>query len=107
AGPFSFVADRAGLRRRRRMGWRDLDGGRARTTREAGLLRQLAADRRARWTAARESGLSPVRAPASGGLSVLGIARALPGQHSARYHRPSHSGTDPRDAVIHSNQGEI
>ena len=51
-GPWAPVllvaaAHRAGIRRRRRMGRRGADGGRARAAGQARLLRQLAADRRA------------------------------------------------------------
>ena len=61
-GPWAAVllvaaADRAGLRRRRRMGRRRADGGRARAAGQARLLRQLAADRRAGRTAAVDRGV--------------------------------------------------
>ena len=105
AGPAGRAADRAGIRRRRRMGRRGADGGRACAAGPARLLRQLAADRRAGGTAAVDHRLFPVFADAGGGVPVVGLARAVSAQHPAGGRRPAHPGAHPRDAGVREDEG--
>ena len=106
AGPAGRAADRAGIRRRRRVGRRGADGGRARAAGQARLLRQLAADRRAGRPAAVDHRLFPVFADAGGGLPVLGLARPVSAEHPARGRRPDHQGAHPRDARVRAPEGD-
>ena len=104
--PAGRLSPDPGLRSRRRMGRRRADGGRTCARRQEGLLRQLAATRRAAWAGARHPGLlGRVLVSDRRRALRLGLAPSVPVQHRAGDRRFVDQVHDRRIARVPEDQG--
>jgi hypothetical protein len=93
----------AGYRHRRRMGRRDLDGDRARTTWQARLFWQLGASWSPTGRCDFHRRIPSGDADAGGGLPQLGLADAIPDQHRLGRSGPIHPNEIVRDTGIQAH----
>ena len=102
-GPVAYCAR---VRRRRSVGRRRVDDGRARACREARFLRQLASDWRARRAPDLDDHFFTVRQVATGSVPCLGLARTVSDERGAGRGRPDHPLESARDAFFHKDEGD-